>query len=83
MPGDSKTITFDQIKFLVERAHAEASLFWVRNNVFLVVNVTALGAAFAYITKTDEIIEFPVRIALLVFGILPGQIPGFYFHCYN
>lgn len=69
--GDTTTTPsdFEVIKFLAERSHAEASLFWFRNSVFLTLSVAMLGAAFAFVTKSETAVGSIERIFLAGFGI--------------
>ena len=63
------TKNLEALKFLMDCAFREASLFWSRNNVFLIANLATFSAAFAYLTGQDTSVAWPVRLGLSLFGV--------------
>lgn len=61
---------FEALKFLVENGFKEANLFWIRNSVFLLSNLAAVSAAFAYLTSSDTCIDWGLRVGIAAFGVL-------------
>lgn len=56
------------IKFYMDCAFREATLFWNRNNVLLLANLATFSAAFAYLSGSDEQVDWPLRIGIALFG---------------
>ena len=52
--GSKDPNAFELVKFLMERAHAEAGIFWVRNGIFIVLQPAALAWVFTVLAK-DEV----------------------------
>jgi len=60
---------FDLVKFLVERAHAEGQIFWIRNSVFLTVHAVGLAWVLQGTDKVGELAGLTVVVSG-IFGVV-------------
>lgn len=60
---------FETVKFLMDCAFKEATLFWNRNSVFLLANLATISASFAYLTTSDPAVEWTLRVSFGIFGV--------------
>ncbi|GEM_PF-4618147 len=51
----SSVTLFDKIKFLIEKHYEETRLFWIRSNVYLVLNVGALTLVLSNLVGDDKL----------------------------
>ncbi|GEM_PF-5677755 len=56
------------IKFYMDSAFREATLFWNRNNVLLLANLATFSAAFAYLSGSEVQVDWSLRIGIALFG---------------
>lgn len=63
---------FEMIKFLVERAHVEATLFWQRNNFMFLTNTALLGTAFInfYLKAPTPKPQSEYKLAMAISGLI-------------
>ncbi len=71
-----KLTELEFIRFLIERAHDEAKLFWHRNNFMFLTNTAMLGYAFYYffLDPPTNISEGEAKIVISVSGIFVSLI---------
>lgn len=75
--SDYEKEDLELIKFYMDSAFREATLFWNRNNVLLLANLATFSAAFAFLSGSNEEISWFVRVGIALFGCSLCIIWGF------